>query len=121
MREIKFRAWLRLEKKMCPVLGMIKDMVLLGLPDDVATGISVNQVELMQYTGLKDKHGKEIYEGDIIRVAFNNEIAEEPVEYQGCTYIIELQGLKVSLDSFSSKSLEIIGNINENPDLLETL
>ena len=62
MREIKFRAWLEPEKKM--------NNGLFGLRSDGEVSFQSNNPEfnviLMQYTGLKDKNGKEIYEGDIV-------------------------------------------------------
>lgn len=55
-----------------------------------------------------DKNGKEIREGYIVRIEWNNEIAEEVVESQGASYVIELHGQTVSLDNISSTALEII-------------
>ena len=72
----------------------------------------------MQYTSLKDKHGEEIYEGDIVRSTAdfgtaqyddNREIIE-PVEFKnGCFYPICME---------PEENFEIIGNIYENPELL---
>ncbi|RZK79784.1 MAG: hypothetical protein EOO85_02720 [Pedobacter sp.] len=73
--------------------------------------------ELMQFTGLKDKNGKEIYEGDILLhkgakgvVVFNSELSMFMVSFK----------LLVSTYSFDSihGSVEVIGNIHENPELL---
>ncbi len=59
----------------------------------------------MQYTGLKDKSGKEIYEGDIIRI------------YDLVNFKIEWDDYQAQLNTESYR-LEIVGNIYENPELL---
>jgi hypothetical protein len=73
-----------------------------------------NWQNLMQFTGLKDKNGKEIYEGDII----DNEGARQKYEVQfhkGC-FCISRGGLGYHI--FNEKEVEVIGNIYENPELL---
>ena len=83
------------------------------------------KVKLMQYTGLKDKNGKEIYEGDIVKIIKLEGYGEycEQVEYTGrieC-YISEfrIQPLNLRLSDESTVEIEIIGNIYENKNLLE--
>ncbi|MEW4154370.1 YopX family protein [Bacillus thuringiensis] len=82
-------------------------------------------VHLMQYTGLKDKNGKEIYEGDILKIVSNFELRED-MQNQAVTYkegffstyewaLFEL--LRNRKDR--KQTFEIIGNIYENPELLE--
>lgn len=72
MREIKFRAWDVSEKEIVPWAHVIND------PDDYWHGLMLGQAPegdvIMQYTGLKDKNGKEIYEGDVIRVFDTNRV-----------------------------------------------
>ena len=83
------------------------------------------KVKLMQYTGVKDKNGKEIYEGDIVKIIKLEGYGEycEQVEYTGrieC-YISEfrIQPLNLRLSDESTVEIEIIGNIYENKNLLE--
>lgn len=71
--------------------------------------------EPQQCTGLKDKNGKLIYEGDILRIN-NREI--QPVEYMKCYAQFHIEGHGV-VESFFTNIYEIIGNIYENPELLE--
>ena len=80
------------------------------------------EFELMQYTGLKDKNGKEIYEGDIVRakdyrtgayLIGNQPQAITIIEWSGNGYYLTGQGR-----SFNDGDCEIIGNIHETPELL---
>ena len=136
MREIKFRAWDKIQKWMtgvvCLNMGTWVDVVLIQPKVEKATYNQVTEnVELMQYTGLKDKNGKEIYEGDIIK-GRDTDCKEYP-------YIIDVKwDKKLSgwspLDSYTTNGVndredgyfdisfcEVIGNIYENPELLKNL
>ena len=82
-----------------------------------------SNIELMQYTGLKDKNGTEIYEGDILRC--DPDTANEDVkvvEYVASEY--DGVGFKPLIDQYYDNGClysvyEVIGNIYENPELLE--
>lgn len=77
------------------------------------------QTPIMQYTGLKDKNGKEIYEGDVLKI--RKELAHLfPVNdlENDFNRLVEYRGASFSpLDVVGENSCEIIGNIYENPDL----
>lgn len=130
MREIKFRAWDTVEKKMKlpTLLRLSRD---LPYTDDNNNGkvfqMQCNgqenveyfngRIELMQYTGLKDKNGKEIYEGDIIEYKSIYEWEKQPIKKAEVVFEDGMfcpPGVIMDL----SRS-EIIGNIYENPELLE--
>lgn len=83
--------------------------------------------ELMQFTGLLDKNGKEIYEGDIIIEDVQNEMGsftrEIPLEvyFNSVIGAFRAEDRKDKIHDWSiGKNSEIIGNIYENPDLLPT-
>jgi len=76
-------------------------------------------VELMQYTGVKDKNGKEIYEGDIVILNDAEEENRCVVKYKYGSYILIDGDLREDLSNVEAKFLEVIGNIYENKNLLE--
>lgn len=80
-------------------------------------------VGLGQYTGLKDKNGKEIYEGDIVKNAWPHPYFIEYSKDWGAYMTVEKHGLNDSQAEYdylsNRKDVEIIGNIYENPELLK--
>ncbi|MCY7157501.1 YopX family protein [Streptococcus gallolyticus subsp. gallolyticus] len=72
--------------------------------------------EPMQSTGLKDKNGKEIYEGDIVLI-YGEKISK--VFYSQGSFCVDILNGGTPLHGFSPKQLEVIGNIWENKEFLE--
>ena len=133
-REIKFRAWHKYANYMC---------------QNVQTDfLDRDYLEFMQYTGLKDKNAKKIYEGDILQDSFQNAFGElfEQENYKvefinGCWCLLgkrinDCRPADTEMDLHSHfyfnefdieyfnkegnlKYFEVIGNIYENPELLK--
>ena len=121
-REIKFRAWVKKEKEMTKVLALeTKDYATLNVlyNDNSKCTLGMFAVEIMQYTGLKDKNGKEIYEGDIVILNDAEEENRCVVKYKYGSYILVDGDLREDLSNVEDKFLEVVGNIYENKNLLE--
>lgn len=155
MREIKFRAWDELEKRMWTLEDAGEDSghgsvqyfsengsLEFGRLESYDTGLGVNshftKFPLMQYTGMKDKNGNEIYEGDVLEFVYderqgggyrrrtiNAKVVDGVIfEYKTSGYYVLYKSLrgedvKHRLDWSFVKESEIVGNIYENPKLLE--
>ncbi len=77
---------------------------------------STDKVEYLQYTGLKDKNGKEIFEGDVVQVFYDGH-PQEP-GHEAYTVVIE-DMVKSQFGGVGNGQGEVIGNIYENSELLK--
>ena len=144
MREIKFRAWDTRIKKMGRVhhLSWDIDETVWVNPDggyEVAGLFGNNNIVLMQFTGILDKNGKEIYEGDILNysemILSENDLQKE-TQRAGAVYISQRHGVvewdeegadfQINMGDiirgFGARgdwNYEVVGNIYENPELLK--
>lgn len=126
-REIKFRAWNKKDKVMVDVAAMnFGPSGFWSLIEDAydAELQLADSYELMQYTGLKDKNGREIYEGDIVRTGEDNigdpdTMIGQVIMREG-SWLIENEKKQEEIGLFSEiTSREVIGNIFEDNQLLE--
>lgn len=121
MREIKFRAYSKQDNRILEVIRIdfIEEILFLDtsiLNDGRNQEIyDFDDIILMQYTGLKDKNGVEIYEGDILRI-YDDFNAKVFYNLRFSSFEVATTGNSVGF--YSKSGLEVIGNIYENPELL---
>lgn len=128
MRQYKFRAWDERNKRMIYPVGIIREILI--VPDETDKGdflgldmipymqLSISAYPVMQYTGLKDKNGKEIYEADIVDA---QGIIRGVVDFRNGSFVVvwdEQSKMKRACDfeTFehgAMKLLEVIGNVYE--------
>lgn len=127
-REIKFRAWNGMNMfEVCDIdfsNNKVGEMFRHSLRNEYDT---IEDVELVQYTGAKDSDGMEIYEGDVVQVTVLNvkerktELVPAVIEYIAPNFAVRvIKDNEVILgDKDDWEGLKVIGNIYENPELLE--
>lgn len=138
MRDIKFRFWVKKAKEMCGWELMKKEC-------DRLSALETGDFIPMQFTGLKDKNGKEIFEGDVVRFTwwwFDGQERESDltgtIVYSDDLMSFQMKGVKnkewetftgyendqnyltpFSELRFSEDDFEVVGNIYENPELIK--
>ncbi|MEJ6471038.1 YopX family protein [Fusobacterium nucleatum] len=128
MKEFKMKAWLKKEKKMVAIIGIDFNYEYIRYTEDGNLfnenykTVAFKDIELLQFSGAKDKAGQELYEADVIKfndgiddiyglISYDDEDATYRVSYENITeHLSDLEG-----------DFEIVGNIFENPDLHEQL
>jgi len=108
MREIKFRAWDKGKMNYEPVIEIEEDA------SGCELNLAVKDFELMQFTGLLDKNGVEIYEGDVVQTTWKC-----VVEWEDARFILRRDEGKYPLSTSHLAGMEVIGNIHQNPELLK--
>jgi uncharacterized phage protein (TIGR01671 family) len=126
MREIKFRAWDVARQEWLlgyeyPSLGgfsMFGEVMMMGEYAALLSGYfpeNLDDIALMQYTGLKDSKGVEIYEGDIVEYLYRDGYIKKYIEVKWRN-MRQYTGFNIT--NTRRAELKVIGNIYENPELL---
>lgn len=141
MRELKFRAWDIKNKRFC-FFGFHPQAIHWSHPQwlensilNPAQGVTFPDIQnsWQQYTGLTDKNGKEIYEGDVVKPNWETQSGGARVFFENSAFGIywinskhpDDQGFKCLWDAqenawnWELEQFEVIGNIYENPELLK--
>ncbi|EAC9723672.1 hypothetical protein N0C11_000514 [Listeria monocytogenes] len=131
MRDIEYRAFVKETKKMLPVTDLCfnetEAVGVSGCGDANCTlcvdWYNFDDVVLMQYTGLKDKNGKKIFEGDIVDISVYDRldwssIKGKVVFLNGAWLVEDVGHFAITLQS-ETNEIEIIGNVHENLGLWE--
>ncbi len=130
-REIKFRAWYYNKMQCCFHIsdeGVVCECYYGGWGDSGSADYHKDAI-LMQYTGLKDKNGIEIYEGDIVQFLYKHPENSEPLRLVTCeifwhpegAWCLKWPGKEPYLNGarLNPEKYEIIGNIYQNPELCQ--
>ena len=111
-REIKFRAWDTKHKEMLNSRDQ-------GYQGEVFKWLKEGQpLEVMQFTGLHDRTGREVYEGDVVQWDVNSSFSVGVVTFErGCYDLKSLDGERWVCCDWYRGEYEVLGNIHENPEL----
>ena len=80
--------------------------------------ILVNPNTVGQYTGIRDKNGKEIYEGDIVRTDEKEKLSKVEWDEDNAGLMLIADSIMMDFSCYYPEELEVVGNIYENPELL---
>jgi uncharacterized phage protein (TIGR01671 family) len=121
MREIKFKFFNKIKKEMWLIESINWQT------KEISNGSHIANIDdgvLFQFTGLKDKNGKEIFENDIVCWTLNDKLKSQIVFHEGCFGHLNLTGINkehsefIPINKVRAEYMIVCGNIYENPELL---
>lgn len=124
----KYRMWNKITSRLHGVDGLYFDSEEVQYKDEVGVlrFIKFENTILMQSTGLRDKNGKEIFEGDILGIDTDEEVVNVNIFWNSKHALFMLESKKYNENNLLAELVEdnaypfeIVGNIYENPELLE--
>ena len=129
MHKLKFRVWDKKEEMMHIVTAMQFEEEVTKVKvkkDGRIVELPIDDVEIMQFTGIVDNDGSEVYEGDIVKVLGKQNQLFGYIWYNGYFYTLNLFNVPGAdnwpiIKEENIRSLDVIGNIYENKDMLKPL
>lgn len=121
MKEIKFRAWDKELNRMCDVIQLgTKDIIVNYIEEDEISGyLPIDRFEVLQYTGIKDKNGTEIYDKDIVE--YIEDGIYEVYQHDSGAWMAGGNVIWEEINEVGLNPYKVMGNIYDNPELLEVV
>lgn len=121
MRSLKFRAWSNENNRYCDFVTLDEDGRWIGWIKSSGVYLTTIDINLEQYTGLKDKNDKEVYEGDLVEV---EDVGRFEVKWYNeiASFLFKPNMQMKYHPPFNSSQMsvcEVIGNVHKNPELLK--